>query len=119
GEPIVLTADEQVARHLGSSIEILAESPERSGLNGQLEYALALLDEPELLIIHADLPLADGESLLRVVNEAPPPRSATAVRSPDGGTNAMLLSPPRTFALQYGRDSYARHRQAAQAAGVT
>ena len=40
------------------------------------------------------------------------------VESRDGGTNAMLLNPPGRFALAYGPGSHAKHRAAAEAAGM-
>jgi 2-phospho-L-lactate guanylyltransferase len=36
----------------------------------------------------------------------------------DGGTNALLLSPPTAIPFLYGPDSAARHKAAAEAAGV-
>ncbi|MDZ7727601.1 MAG: hypothetical protein U5Q44_05025 [Dehalococcoidia bacterium] len=97
----------------------LPEAPDRHGLNAQLEYARETLDAPALLILHADLPLADAAAVRRLVAAAPPAPSITLVESLDGGTNAMLLQPPGGVALAYGPGSAAAHREAAAAAGYT
>ncbi len=120
--PVVLTRDPRIALECGGIATILDEDPAVSGLNAQLESAIrrlgALAPLPELLILHADLPLATGEALRDLVAAASPPPSVTLVCSPDGGTNAMLLRPPGRFALAYGTGSFERHRDAAHAAGV-
>lgn len=117
----VLTDDARAAEVAESfGVPVLAEDPAARGLNGQLEAALEKLEAPEagVLILHADLPLATGEALRAFVEAAPPVPSVTMLRSSDGGTNAMLLRPPGRFRLAYGDDSFARHRAAAEAAGV-
>jgi 2-phospho-L-lactate guanylyltransferase len=73
-----------------------------------------------LLRIPTDIPLLrseDVEEIFAALDEAP---SCVMVPSRDGtGTNALLRSPPRTFPSFFGKDSLARHREAARAAGVT
>ncbi len=116
GRVVILTADPAVAA-LKLNAEIVDESPEAQGLNGQLSRWVAdNASLPELLILHADLPLASKaaiEGLLRVVMPSP---GAVAVKSPDGGTNAMLLRPPAGFPLSYGPGSFGLHRHGAIAA---
>lgn len=113
--PVVLAARPADVR---VEAEVMEESGDASGLNGQLEAALGSLGAPEVLILHADLPLATATELRRLVDAAPPGPSVTLVRSRDGGTNAMLLRPPGCIALQYGRGSFEKHVAAARAAGV-
>lgn len=113
----VLTSDPRVAAR-GRAL-LIGEDPVRRGLNAQLEAAIAGLDSPpQLLILHADLPLATGAALRSLVAAALPAPSATLVTSADGGTNAMLLRPPGRYPLAYGAASAARHQAAATAAGV-
>lgn len=114
----VLTSDDDVTPLLPAGARLIPESGELSGLNPQLEYAVRELASEALLILHVDLPLATAAALQALVAAAPAPLSCTIVRSPDGGTNAMLLQPPGRFALAYGRDSAALHEAAANAAGV-
>jgi 2-phospho-L-lactate/phosphoenolpyruvate guanylyltransferase len=118
GYPLaVLTSDDAVLALLPAGTRLIREAPDVSGLNPQLEYAVRQLGVERLLILHADLPIATTSALEAFVSAAPPAPSCTIVRSPDGGTNAMLLQPPGRFALAYGRDSAALHEAAARAAG--
>ena len=117
-EPVILTADPRVAAAVGPGAHILEEEPALRGLNAQLEHALLRLALDQVLILHADLPLATAEAISALVAAAGPPPSATLVRSPDGGTNAMLLRPPGRFALAYGSNSHALHEAAARSAGL-
>lgn len=118
---VVLTADPAVApiaAEWGATVR--DEVPGSAGLNAQVEAALAGIEAPPggVLVLHADLPLATGGALRELVAAALREPSVTMVRSADGGTNAMLLRPPGRFALAYGAGSFARHRAAAEAAGV-
>ncbi|MCC7363253.1 MAG: 2-phospho-L-lactate guanylyltransferase [Dehalococcoidia bacterium] len=117
----VLTADPHVVLEAEEAeAGALPEVAGATGLNGQLEAAIARLDIPPggLLILHADLPLATGDALQELVAAAPAAPSVTLVRSSDGGTNAMLLRPPGRFALAYGPGSFEHHLAAARAAGL-
>ena len=118
-EAVVLTSDEAVRAGLPDGVRGLGEDPQVRGLSGQLENAAARLGAGELLILHADLPLATGEALGDFVAQAAPAPSVTLVRPGDGGTNAMLLRPPGRFALAYGSGSGDLHEVAARAAGLT
>lgn len=119
-EPVLLTRDARVRSAFAGVAAVLDEDPGAQGLNGQLESAVARLaragDLEELLILHADLPLANAQAIRDLVEEAPLAPSVTLVRSADGGTNAMLLRPPGRFALAYGADSFEHHCGAAVAA---
>jgi 2-phospho-L-lactate guanylyltransferase len=122
-QAIVLTADSTIATAATGKALVIKESAGAPGLNPQLELALAhLISEgvavDQLLILHADLPLANRESLAALMEMATP-GSVTAVESRDGGTNAMLLRPPGRFALAYGPASFAKHAEAAASAGMS
>lgn len=113
----VLTADEAVVALLPHGVMHIPEATHLQGLNPQLEFALEELNAPAVLVLHADLPLASAASVQHLLAAAPPARSATLVASADGGTNAMLLRPPRGFPLAYGPGSAAAHRHNARQAG--
>lgn len=121
-EPVLLTRDKQVRASFEGAASLLDEDANVRGLNAQLESAIARLAATggldELLILHADLPLATAAAVREIIGGAPAPPSVTIVESPDGGTNAMLLRPPGRFALAYGRGSFALHRAAAEKAGM-
>jgi 2-phospho-L-lactate guanylyltransferase len=93
---------------------VRGEDPALRGLNAQLEAALQGLEEA--LVLHADLPLATADALTELLAAAQRAPSVTLVESSDGGTNAMVLRPPGSFRLAYGRDSCARHVRSARAA---
>lgn len=120
---IVLTPDERVAAHVGGRGRVVREEAGLAGLNPQLERAIATLMADgtvtsRLLILHADLPLATAGAIATLDELGGRADTAVLVESRDGGTNAMLLNPPGRFALAYGPGSYAKHRAAAEAAGM-
>ncbi|WP_322817738.1 2-phospho-L-lactate guanylyltransferase [Tepidiforma sp.] len=120
---IILTADPRIRARMAGRYRVLAEDPALTGLNAQLEGAVAKLRADgtvgdRLLILHADLPFVRGWTIEALEGEDPGPESVVMVRSRDGGTNAMLLHPPGRFALAYGPGSFARHVAAARAAGL-
>lgn len=123
---VILTADLRIHSLLGPRAVVLRESPDAHGLNEQLALATTTLiqerklrEDACLLILHADLPLATPPAIHALFAAAPPPPSATIVRSADGGTNAMLQCPPGKLALAYGLGSAAKHEAAARNAGMT
>lgn len=116
-EPVLLSADDHLADRLQGKATVVPESSAASGLTGQLETLLARFRGEDALILHADLPLVTARALRSLAGSAPPSPSCTLVRSLDGGTNAMLLSPAGGYALAYGPGSFEKHRVAARAAG--
>ena len=116
GNVTLLTADPGVVA-LNLIAEVADESPDVQGLNAQLSHWVAgRADLPELLILHADLPLATAAAIAGMLRVVMPTPNAVAVQSPDGGTNAMLLRPPAGLPLSYGPGSFGLHRHAAAAA---
>jgi len=70
-----------------------------------------------LLVVPADLPALSASDVQALLAD----HKAGVTICPaaeDGGTNALLLSPPSAIPFLYGPDSAARHRAAAEAAGV-
>ena len=120
-EPVLLTRDARIKAEFEGVATLMDEDPAVHGLNAQVETAIARLGPgaEEVLILHADLPLASAEAIGRLVADASPAPSVALVESADGGTNGMLLRPPGRFALAYGRESFALHESAARAAGMT
>ena len=117
-EAVVLTSDEGVSSAVPEGVRALDEDEAIEGLSAQLERAAERLAVHELLILHADLPLATAEALRQLVAQAPAAPSVTLVRPTDGGTNAMLLRPPGRFALAYGKGSGDLHEAGAREAGL-
>ncbi len=87
-----------------------------NGLNTALTAGLATLatyGAGGALIIHGDLPLVTAGEITALVTAHPGGKAATFVPAPDGGTNAMLLSPVDAMPLSYGEGSFEKHRAAA------
>lgn len=72
-----------------------------------------------MLVVPADLPLATASEIKAVLDTHGTAPAVTLVRAAvDGGTNALACSPLRAIPLCFGRNSFARHRQAARASGI-
>ncbi len=90
-------------------------------LNAAIARAAAALKAAgvaRMLVIAADIPLAAPAEIARVLAAG---REAPVVIVPDArghGTNALLLSPPRAIAPQFGADSRTRHAAAARGLGL-
>lgn len=119
GLPVtVLSRDRAVADALPPGVALMGEDAALDGLNAQLERAVALLGADDLLVLHADLPLATSDAVNDLLAAGEAAESVVLVGSRDGGTTAMRLRPPGRFALQYGRRSFERHTAAAREAGL-
>jgi 2-phospho-L-lactate guanylyltransferase len=87
------------------------------GLNDALTsaaQALAARGAKRLIVLLADLPLANVAAIERVARAD---ADVAIVPSPDGGTNALVLA-PGALEFQYGPGSAAKHIAAAEAAGL-
>lgn len=71
-----------------------------------------------LLRLPADLPLVQPAELEHLFEAASAPRVVVLAPSHDGGTNALLRSPPGVISSQFGEGSLARHLAAAHQAKV-
>ena len=117
----VLSRDVAAAREaqrLGA--DFLQQPPTADGLNAALQFAQeARAQADALLIVPADLPLITPADVDQVIGALAPPPSVALAPSYDGGTNALLLSPPLVIAPAFGPHSADRHAAAAKAAGAT
>ncbi len=89
------------------------------GLNAAVDAAAEALarDAASVLVVLGDVPglrAAEIETLL----EAAPARGVALAPSRDGGSSALVRSPPDVIAGGYGPDSAARHRRLCEQAGV-
>ena len=88
-------------------------------LNGALTLAArhaAAYEASGALVLPGDLPLITAADIAALV-AAPAPVVLAA--SSDGGTNALLLRPPLALPFEFGPDSRARHRAAAERLGLS
>ena len=70
----------------------------------------------DLMIIMADLPLADEPSLKRVMSTG---KDMAIVPGRGGGTNVIYLKEPSRFRVNYYGASFQKHLQAAKDAGLS
>ncbi|MGH0038076.1 MAG: 2-phospho-L-lactate guanylyltransferase [Myxococcota bacterium] len=118
----VVTPDPRVAeaaRAAGATAFELTDP----GLNPSIERGaerLALAPDEPLLVVLGDVAAARSEDFDRMFETLDDlgGRGAVLAGSDDGGTSALLRAPADVFAPRFGRDSAARHAEAAAAAGV-
>lgn len=72
--------------------------------------------EQNILIIMADLPLADEASIRRVTSTA---KDMAIVPGRGGGTNAIYIRDPKKFHVDYYGASFSKHMKIAQDAGLS
>ncbi len=111
----VVCDDREVARWAVENGAMALPEPGR-GLNGAVEAGVARLETlgaSEVLVAHADLPLAHGLAQLAGfdgVTLVPDRR--------DDGTNVVCLPAHSGFRFAYGPGSFGRHRQEAERLGL-
>jgi len=72
-----------------------------------------------VLMVPGDCPHSDATSSTRCSMSTPTAPSVVIVPDRHGsGTNALLLAPPDAIAPAFGPESFERHRELADAAGV-
>lgn len=92
-----------------------------AGLNGAVAAAaahLAVQGYKRVIVLHADLPLANRDALRRLVDMARDGRSGLVTDTAGCGTKALLVPLPLPFLPSFGADSAARHRSSAIALGM-
>ncbi|RPJ54077.1 MAG: 2-phospho-L-lactate guanylyltransferase, partial [Methanobacteriota archaeon] len=85
-----------------------------AGLNDALN-ALFCQSQGPLLVIMADLPLADAPSVARVCATS---AAVALVPGRGGGTNAIFLREPKRFRANFYGASFLKHRRIAEEAGT-
>ena len=113
---LVVTDSDDVTRlALEHGATVLAE-PAPRGLNAAADTAARYAAQAgfaSLLLVHADIPLLACDELDTLIATAAFADVAIA-ESTDGGTNAMLVSPPLALPFHYGPNSADLHTQAAR-----
>ncbi|MBM4220902.1 MAG: 2-phospho-L-lactate guanylyltransferase [Gammaproteobacteria bacterium] len=103
----------------GSGAQLL---PEPEGMDyrlalGEAAATLATEGVRQLLVLPADLPTLTASDLRRLI-EGHSGGLSLCPAARDGGSNALLLSPPTAIPFLYGPDSARRHLEAAGARGL-
>lgn len=86
-----------------------------ANLNQTLNEILPTIEQ-NLLIIMADLPLADEASIRRVTSTT---KDMAIVPGRGGGTNAIYLKDPKKFHVDYYGTSFSKHMKIAREAGLS
>ncbi|MDD4136688.1 MAG: 2-phospho-L-lactate guanylyltransferase [Methanoregula sp.] len=84
-------------------------------LNQSLNEILPTIEQ-NILIIMADLPLADEASIRRVITTT---KDVAIVPGRGGGTNAIFVKDPKRFHVDYYGTSFLKHMAIAQDAGLS
>ncbi|WP_108446988.1 2-phospho-L-lactate guanylyltransferase [Halomonas denitrificans] len=92
-------------RGLSAAATLAAEWSRRQGYAAQL-------------LIPADIAHLDEAELRQLLDAPRPGPSVLICPASDGGTNALLTTPPDVLPFHFGRNSSEAHRQAAQQQGV-
>ena len=113
------SAASRVARRYGAR---LVKDGARDGHTGAVTAAAQLLASERrgaMLTVPGDIPLVTAGEVDRLVAAHRPAPSFTIVPSHDeGGSNAILLSPPDAVPLRFGENSFVPPLQAAEACGI-
>ncbi len=119
---LIVTVDpaaRRMARDYGAR---LIEDGARDGHTGAVAAAARLLMAEGcggMLTLPGDIPLVTAGEIGEVIAAHRPAPSFTIVPSHDeGGSNAILLSPPDAVPLRFGVDSFFPHLRAAEAKGI-
>lgn len=117
----VVTPSARIAGIAAAKGAMVIDDEGEGGINAAAsraaEWATAL-GAKSLLLVHADIPtLADAE--YAAVVEAGERHAVVICESVDGGTNALLVSPPKSLPFRFGRNSAAAHEAAARGLGLS
>lgn len=109
-----------MGRRLG--MEIIAER-EQSGESSSVDFAMkkcAELGVRTVLVVPGDIPLATAREFDAVMEKDDGGGGVVIVPSKDGtGTNGLMMSPCGAIRTSFGEGSFLRHKQAAEAAGIS
>ncbi len=119
-EIVVISRDPQVwaIAHLAGAGVIHEHGQELNQALEQARQQAIAHDADAILVLPADLPLLTVEDIHQLAIYAAQQPGVVIAPSRDGGTSALLLRPPAAIPFAFGPDSFARHCQAAQQAGL-
>ncbi len=110
---LVVTSDldvAEIARHYQA--EVLMEPVHCSGLNEAVELGVhhaELHGGNRVLVLHADLPLANHNDLSHLINCHLDGGLSIVPDKVEGGTNGMMFDLPTEMSFHYGEGSYGKH----------
>lgn len=112
----LVTPDPNLAESL--EVDVVPDTGDlNDALTNAVQWALSL-GSARLLIVPGDLPRITGEAVHDLIVTEPPLYGITIARTADGGTGALLLTPPNIIPPAFGPGSFARHLTLARLQGV-
>lgn len=119
-EIVVISRDPQVwaIAHLAGAGVIHEQGQELNQALEQARQQAVAHAADAMLVLPADLPLLTLEDIQHLAAHAARHPGVVIAPSRDGGTSALVLRPPTAIPFGFGPDSFARHCQAAQQAGL-
>ena len=119
---MVVSRDPDVFALVSPRHVVILPEQGQPGLNQavtQASEAVMAMGGERLLVLPADLPFVSRTDIEALIAQSEPGHIVLAPDEAGDGTNALLVTPPNGIQFLYGMGSYARHRAAAQAAGLT
>jgi len=120
---VVVVSHEVRARYAVERIGGLFIEENGSGLSAAIRQGaqwLATHGQRGLLMVPGDVPLVSSNEVDRIIEQHRGVPAVTLVPDREhDGTNALAATPTDTIPFAFGRDSFAAHRDAAIAAGIT
>ncbi len=117
---LIFADENQIQTNLAETSFVQA-LPCASRLNQIFAMAVACLvedGETDVLLLPVDVPLINTNNIRRLVNHHSRPGVTLVPASADGGTNALMISPPQLIAPGFGQQSSLRHGEFARAIGI-
>lgn len=119
---VVVTVDAAAGRLAARYGARLVEAGARDGHTGAVTAAARMLateGRAGMLTLPGDIPLVTPAEIASLLAAHPPAPAFTIVPSHDeGGSNAIICSPPGAVPLRFGVDSFFPHLRAAEARGI-
>lgn len=109
-------------RELVDSLDLVDWLPDMGGLNPSLAHSAAWATQvgaQSMLVLPCDLPLLQWSDVRAMVDSRGADAGVSIAPTQDGGTGALLLSPPQVLEPAFGPDSFRRHIEEARTTGVS
>jgi 2-phospho-L-lactate guanylyltransferase len=108
-------------RELVESLGEVDWLPDLGGLNASLAHAASWatgVDARSMLVVPCDLPLLEPSDIRVLLDSSRTEPGLAIAPTQDGGTGALLLSPPQVLPPLFGLDSFRRHEYEAQSRNI-
>ncbi|WP_346796012.1 2-phospho-L-lactate guanylyltransferase [Halomonas sp. Bachu 37] len=119
---LVVTASPKIARLAKKLGAMVLEEPQADGLSPAAQRAADWARQAGYsaqLLVPADIVELDEAEICRLLKTGGEGPAVVICPASDGGTNALLTSPPDALPFRFGPQSAVAHRQAAQRLGLS